>query len=229
MRKVILYAIYSVWNASSYAYLPHDLQDLIDTHTCEYCDLTRSFIKIKPIDEDGISVLRIEKSYLTNAKINGNDFIQTLIKDSNCLRLLVAYSHFQDSEFSQLQLSYSSILNNVFKNHYFKTLNVSYASINNNIFKFSTFEDVGFSFSDLQNNQFHNNVFKSVNFSHADIRQTNFSGSQFYQSNFEHAILDKCNFTNTNITQEELEKAASYSCAIMPDGSIYDNHGKDIC
>ena len=229
MRRVVLYAISLVWTHFSLAYLPQDVEELNLTHACEYCDLTRSFIKIKPFAEDAASTLRIEKSYLINAKINGNDFIQSLIKSSNCMRLFIAYSHFQDSEFNELKLSYSAILNNVFKNQRFKNIDFSHAQINTNIIKFSEFTDMNFNSADLQNNQFQNNVFQSANFRNADLRQSNFSGSHFYQCNFEHAILDRCNFTNTNITQAQLNEADSYSCAILPDGSIYDNHGKETC
>lgn len=229
MRRVFLYAISLLWVHSLFAYLPQDFKTLNDTHACEYCDLTRSFIKIRPLSTDAFSAIRIEKTYLTNAKINGNDFIQTLIKSSNCMRLLIAYSHFQDSEFNELKLSYSAILNNLFKSHRFKNIDFSHAQINANSIKFSEFSDVNFSAADMQNNQFQNNVFQSTNFMNADLRQSNFSGSRFYQSNFEGAILDRCNFTNTNITKEQLKEADSYLCITLPDGSIYDNHGKETC
>lgn len=229
MRRVFLYAICLIWTHIALAYLPQDFEELNQTHSCEYCDLTRSFIKIKPLAEDAISTLRIEKSYLINAKVNGNDFIQSLIKTSNCIRLLIAYSHFQDSEFNDLKFSYGAILNNVFKNHRFKNIDFSHAQINTNIIKFSEFNDVSFFAADLQNNQFQNNQFQNISFMHADLRKTNFSGSHFYQSNFDHAILDRCNFSNTNITQEQLNEADSYICATLPDGSIYDNHGKETC
>ena len=123
------------------------------------------------------------------------------------------------SYLSQIDFSNSSFIDVNFVKSYFYLCH----------FQKSTFSNVNFSFADLSGNFFNGSIFKKTIFDNANLENAEFSNTNLDGASFIDANLKKAIFLDSNITQEQLNQASSYACAILPDGSIYDNNGKIDC
>jgi uncharacterized protein YjbI with pentapeptide repeats len=212
-----------------FSFLQNDFNQFINQQWCENCDLTRSVIKFKTNSNNPTTQIQIKKSYISNAKIQASDFSDSQISFSNGIRILIANSNFIRTQFNDLLLQYSLIDNVNFKDS--KIINVSWnnSQFINSQFQKVFFESLSFSNTDLRFNKFIDCVFENTNFSQSDLKGVDFQGSQFKNISFKNADLRKANLYNTNITKQQLNETLSYVCAILPDGTVYDNNGKEFC
>lgn len=228
-RAVIYFLSFLFFSFQSYSFLQNDLEQFLISQNCEHCDLTRSVLKFKAGALTLGNTINIKKSFLTNAKIQASEFYNTNISDSNGIRILIANSNFNQSLFSDLLLSFSMIENVNFKDSKIINIHWDKSQLIDTNFENCIFESLSFQGSDLRSTKLSNNYFSNTNFSQSDLRGVDFQNSRFKNSTFKNADLRKANLYNTNITQQQLNDTLSYACAILPDGTLYDNNGKEIC
>ena len=226
-KSLFLLLYLSGLSVPAYCYLQKDIDNFNETQQCFKCDLTRSVIKLKITNKP--NPIQIKESYLSNAKIQATDFDGSEIIDSNCMRILIANSSFNTSTFNGLNIIYSLIDNVKFINSEFNNVNWNFSQFINTTFNQDVFINSSFSNSDLKYSQFINSSLENIDFSQSDLRGVVFYGSKFKNINFKNADLRKANFNNTNVEIAELDSSLSYLCATLPDGTVYDNNGKECC
>jgi uncharacterized protein YjbI with pentapeptide repeats len=228
-RAVVYFLSFIISAFQSQAFLQNDLDQFLVSLNCEHCDLTRSVLKFKSSTLNLGNTLNVKKSFLTNAKIQASEFYNTNISESNAIRILIANSNFNQSFLSDLLLTYSMIENVSFKDSKIINSHWDRSQLIDTVFENCIFESLSFQGSDLRSSKLTHNTFLNTNFSQSDLRGVDFQHSYFKNTTFKNADLRKANLYNTNITQQQLNDTLSYACAILPDGTVYDNNGKEIC
>lgn len=191
----------SVFNAFSYT--QKDFETFNQTNHCTHCNLTRMDYSTK--HNNAV----VEDSYLTDC--------------------IFKYDEFKNSQFTKVNLVRSKILYSYFSNSIFNNVNLSYANLNQSYFEHSLFTNVNFEHAALPSVEFKNTHFTNVIFSYANLSDVNFKYSHFENVNFKGSDLSNANLIGTNITEQQLHDAKSYLCAILPDGSVYDENGNIKC
>lgn len=98
-------------------------------------------------------------------------------------------------------------------------------SVGYNIYGVVQFRQSDLTNANLTYSFYRNADFSGSNFENANLKHVDFEEANLSDTNFERAITDKMNLKKTiligsNITLEQLAKAASISCAILPDGEV---------
>ena len=188
---------------NAFSYTQNDVETFNQTNSCTHCNLTR----IDSSTKHNNAIL--QDSYLTNC--------------------IFQFDEFNNSQFTKVNLVRSEIIHSYFSNSIFTNVNLSYSNLNQSYFDHSLFTDVNFEHAKITNVEFNNTKFTNVIFGYADLNNANFKYSHFENVNFKGSDLSNANLIGTNITEQQLHDAKSYLCAILPDGSIYDQGGDKNC
>lgn len=104
-----------------------------------------------------------------------------------------------------------------------------YSSIERGEFNHSNFTDAKFNYVLMTQASFEYSNFTNVVFENARLVHNNFANANFKNANFKNADLSYSNLLNSNITEDQLKQMSSYQCAILPDGTLFDDEGKYSC
>ena len=212
---------------NSSAYLPEDIDNLINNSECLKCNLTGADLKYYS-DKKNLNDKIIDSSYFSYAQIGGISFNNLKMNNSNFVKVRASNLNLNDSTIDSCNFSHSDFIAR-FNSSIISNSDFSNSSSDEIVFYKSELKNVSFNNSALSKSDFSKSTLSQVTFKNAIIKKGLFSKTNFNDVNISEAVFDYSNFFASNMTLERLKDAKSFKCVILNDGTIYTNNGLYDC
>lgn len=114
-------------------------------------------------------------------------------------------------------------------NSNFSNANFVYVNVYNSEFKSSNFNHARLNNASFNNVSFINSSFVNAKMENSNFSYSNFTNVNFTNANLKNADLSHSTLYNSNITAAQLKSLASYECARLPNGDLFDDNGQIDC
>lgn len=145
---------------------------------------------------------------LVEADLNEEKHNHALLTESDLSEARIKNAEFNEAEITACQLVRA---------------NVDWSS-----FRKAKFDGSDFSFFSGRYAAFNSASFRNANMAHARLYAANFAKADFTDADLQDADLNNTILIGSNLTQGQLAQIKSLTCAVLPDGRVY-NPGKRKC